>query len=477
MIPQVQDDIKQDFTIETLPSRTFRMNHNNLTIIGTIDEIQAVEQAVFLILNTERYEWLIHSWDYGVELHNLMYEAQTYEAILSRMLQKALSINGNLDTREGSLVWCGDAPAAVELQNLYIALDTVLNETFADTATRPYLILRAAERGLKPQPASPAVLQLSITPTTLHLPMNTRFSIGELNYYVSADRGSGKYEITCEAGNDYTGTVIPIEYVDGLETCSISAVVIPGEDEEDTEVFRQRYMDSLNAQAFGGNRADYLEKVNAIPGVGGVKVYRVWNSDLNPAKLIPPTGTDTWISGLSGVSEEIKAWLNAVYAAGANSKLTVGGTVKLVIINSSFKKPSEALVDQVQTAVDPLQNAGEGVGIAPIGHVVRVEGVGEDTINLSFDLYYQREWSWDDVSAYVTEAINGYFLELAQSWADQNEALVVRISQVESRLLGITGILDIANTKINGEAANCTLTLDHIPVLGTIEPGTIVISG
>lgn len=237
-----------------------------------------------------------------------MYEAQTYEAILSRMLQKALSINGNLDTREGSLVWCGDAPAAVELQNLYIALDTVLNETFADTATRPYLILRAAERGLKPQPASPAVLQLSITPTTLHLPMNTRFSIGELNYYVSADRGSGNYEITCEtageAGNDYTGTVIPIEYVDGLETCSISAVVIPGEDEEDTEVFRQRYMDSLNAQAFGGNRADYLEKVNAIPGVGGVKVYRVWNSDLNPAKLIPPTGTDTWISGLSGVSEK-----------------------------------------------------------------------------------------------------------------------------------------------------------------------------
>ena len=65
-------------------------------------------------------------------------------------------------------------------------------------------------------------------------------------------------------------------------------MVIPGEDEEDTEVFRQRYMDSLNAQAFGGNRADYLEKVNAIPGVGGVKVYRVWNSDLNPAKLIPP---------------------------------------------------------------------------------------------------------------------------------------------------------------------------------------------
>ena len=408
-----------------------------------------------------------------------MYEAQTYEAILARMLQKALSINSNLDTREGSLVWYGDAPAAVELQNLYIALDTVLNETFADTATRPYLILRAAERGLSPQPASPAILQMAITPTTLFLPLNTRFSIGELNYYVSADRGSGNYELTCEtageAGNNYTGTVIPIEYVDGLETCKITSVLVPGEDEEDTELFRQRYLNSLNAQAFGGNQIDYIEKVNAIPGVGGVKVYRAWNGDLKPANMIPPKEAEAWIEGLSGVPEPVKLWLDTVYAAAKNNMFTVGGTVKLVVINSTFTVPSPTLVEQVQTAVDPLQNAGEGVGIAPIGHVVRVEGVQEETVDLGFALYYQRGWSWEDVSGYVTEAINGYFLELAQSWADQDEALVVRISQIESRLLGITGILDIANTTINEKAANHTLALDHIPVLGSLAPTTIEI--
>ena len=408
-----------------------------------------------------------------------MYEAQTYESILARMLQKALSINSNLDTREGSLVWYGDAPAAVELQNLYIALDTVLNETFADTATRPYLILRAAERGLSPQPASPAILQMAITPTTLFLPLNTRFSIGELNYYVSADRGSGNYELTCEtageAGNNYTGTVIPIEYVDGLETCKITSVLVPGEDEEDTELFRQRYLNSLNAQAFGGNQIDYIGKVNAIPGVGGVKVYRAWNGDLKPANMIPPKEAEAWIEGLSGVPEPVKLWLDTVYAAAKNNMFTVGGTVKLVVINSTFTVPSPTLVEQVQTAVDPLQNAGEGVGIAPIGHVVRVEGVQEETVDLGFALYYQRGWSWEDVSGYVTEAINGYFLELAQSWADQDEALVVRISQIESRLLGITGILDIANTTINEKAANHTLALDHIPVLGSLAPTTIEI--
>lgn len=408
-----------------------------------------------------------------------MYEAQTYESILARMLQKALSINSNLDTREGSLVWYGDAPAAVELQNLYIALDTVLNETFADTATRPYLILRAAERGLSPQPARPAILQMAITPTTLFLPLNTRFSIGELNYYVSADRGSGNYELTCEtageAGNNYTGTVIPIEYVDGLETCKITSVLVPGEDEEDTELFRQRYLNSLNAQAFGGNQIDYIEKVNAIPGVGGVKVYRAWNGDLKPANMIPPKEAEAWIEGLSGVPEPVKLWLDTVYAAAKNNMFTVGGTVKLVVINSTFTVPSPTLVEQVQTAVDPLQNAGEGVGIAPIGHVVRVEGVQEETVDLGFALYYQRGWSWEDVSGYVTEAINGYFLELAQSWADQDEALVVRISQIESRLLGITGILDIANTTINEKAANHTLALDHIPVLGSLAPTAIEI--
>ena len=49
MIPQTGDDLRQDFEFETLPSRTFRLNHNTLTIIGTIDEIEAVEQAVYLL--------------------------------------------------------------------------------------------------------------------------------------------------------------------------------------------------------------------------------------------------------------------------------------------------------------------------------------------------------------------------------------------------------------------------------------------
>ena len=409
-----------------------------------------------------------------------MYEEITYETLLGRMLERAGSIDGNVDTREGSLVWLGSAPVAMELQNLYLALDNLFAETFADTASREYLIRRAEERGIVPYSATPAVLRLEVVPTSLSLSMNTRFSIGALNYAVTDDLGSGAYELTCETagqeGNQYSGPVVPIDFIEGLESCSVTALLVPGEDEEDTEALRQRYFDSLNAQAFGGNRIDYIEKTQPLPGVGGVKVYRAWNGDVAPASLAPPEEAAVWMQGLSGVPEMVKTWLEAVYAAGSSGKLTVGGTVKLVLIDSTFAQPSATLISQVQNAIDPEQNAGEGLGIAPIGHVVKVHGVEAETVDLSVSLYYQRGWAWDDVKGYVTDAVNAYFLELAKSWADQEEALIVRISQVESRLLDIDGILDIAGTKLNGAATNYALALDHIPVLGEITASTITIS-
>lgn len=164
--------------------------------------------------------------------------------------------------------------------------------------------------------------------------------------------------------------------------------------------------------------------------------------------------------------------MTKVYEAGINNKLTVGGTVKLIIIDSTFSVPSPTLVEQVQTAVDPLQNAGEGLGTAPIGHVVKVYGVENETVNLSFTLTYQQGWDWEDVQSYVEQTIEAYFEELSETWADQEQALVVRVSQIESRLLAVSGILDIADTKINGTEANYELALDHIPVLGTITPAT-----
>lgn len=402
---------------------------------------------------------------------------QTYEAILKREMAR---IPGELDTREGSLIWYANAPGAVELVNLYIAVKEALDNGFADTASREYLIRRATERGLSPQPASAAVLELTTTPAELEIPLRTRFSIGALNYVITKCISAGVYEITCEtlgeAGNDYSETCIPIEYIKGLETCTVTALLIPGEDEEDTELFRQRYFKSLHAQAYGGNRQDYLEKVNAIPGVGAVKVYRAWNADISPANLIPPAGTEAWLERLSDAPEGIKGWLDTVYQASSQSKLTVGGTVKLVILDSTLSEPSSTLVELVQTMIDPIQNAGEGLGIAPIGHVVKVYGAETETVNLSFSVYCRHGLEWDDVKDAASAAVNDYFRELTKSWADTDGSLIVRVAQVESHLLTVSGILDVAHTTLNEQERNLTLTIDHIPVLGSISARAATIS-
>lgn len=70
MIPAI-DDLQQDFEIEEQPSKAFKINFNKKNVINFTDGIEAVTQAVYLILNTERYEHVIHSWNYGVELVEL----------------------------------------------------------------------------------------------------------------------------------------------------------------------------------------------------------------------------------------------------------------------------------------------------------------------------------------------------------------------------------------------------------------------
>lgn len=72
MIPATNDDLKQDFEFTQLPSNTFKLHTSTETIAGYVDGLEAVKQAIYIILNVERYEYLIHSWDIGVELADLI---------------------------------------------------------------------------------------------------------------------------------------------------------------------------------------------------------------------------------------------------------------------------------------------------------------------------------------------------------------------------------------------------------------------
>lgn len=353
-----------------------------------------------------------------------MFESVTFESILQRMLDR---ISANMDKREGSIIYDALAPAAVELQNLYIELDVILKESFADTATMPYLIRRARERGIAPFSATPAILKAECLPKDCDVPIGTRFSLNTLNYKVTEKIADGTYKVECETlgaiGNSYFGDMIPIDYVQGLVMMSCTELLIPAEDDETLEAFRERYFKNIMSQAYGGNIADYKEKTMQINGVGGVKVKPTWNG---------------------------------------------GGTVKIIFNDSTYAKPSNELVDLVQNTLDPVGHSGKGYGVAPIGHIVTVEGVGEVVINVDTEIVYETDWTWEDCEIGIRQAVDSYLQELRESWMDE-EFIIVRISQLEAKILNVNGILDISGTTLNGSTKNLYLAENEIPVRGGIN--------
>ena len=350
-------------------------------------------------------------------------DQMTFEYILGRMLDR---VPNTVDKREGSVIYDALAPAAAELAKAYMELDVVMDETFVDTASLQYLMLRCKERGITIQGETAAIVQGTFTPAELELTAGTRFSCDTVNYIITEKVSDGVYRLRAETlgtvGNQYSGQLLPIQTINGLQTAQITGVLIPGEDGDTTDTLREKYYASIEGEAFGGNVADYKEKVNAIVGVGGVKVYPVWNG---------------------------------------------GGTVKLVIIASDFTAPSSELVQQVQTAVDPETNHGEGLGIAPIGHTVTVVGVTGQPVEIRTNITFVSDWDCDAARSQIEEAVGAYFTELAEGWKDA-EATIVRISQIETRLLDLSCVLDIADTTLDGQAKNLQISEESIPILGEI---------
>lgn len=398
-----------------------------------------------------------------------MFENETYEVILQRMLDR---VPDKLDKREGSLIWDTHSPAALELQFLYIELERVIKEAYGDTASREYLTMRCAERGVTPYPATNTVLRGEFTPINVDV-LGKRFSIGDLNYTVTEKVSDGIYSLRCEtagtAGNQYLGTMIPIDYIDGLETAELTEVLIPGEDEEDTEALRQRYFASFDEKAFGGNVQDYIEKTNALSGVGSTKVTRVWNGDISPSEMIPDESVQTWYESIiSSLPEAVKKWLTPVYTAAKEKKLTTGGAVLLTVLGSDHSAASDTLIRSVQEAVDPEDSAGEGYGFAPIGHVVSVSSGQPVEVKIKTNLSFAEGYGWENLQQSIQDEVEDYLLELRRSWADESN-LTVRISRIETRLLSISGIIDIGDTEINGKTDNLVLGAYEIPVFGGIE--------
>lgn len=68
-------------------------------IIGYVEDRDAIEQSIHFILNTERYEFPIYSWDYGIELVDLLGQPMPYvRSEVERRVEEALTQDDRIDS-------------------------------------------------------------------------------------------------------------------------------------------------------------------------------------------------------------------------------------------------------------------------------------------------------------------------------------------------------------------------------------------
>lgn len=91
MIPTTNTILSNELEVEEQPSKNYKMYFDEEIINGFRNELEAMKQVIFKILNTERYQYLIYSKYYGIELEDLFGELVSYVCPeLERRITEAL---------------------------------------------------------------------------------------------------------------------------------------------------------------------------------------------------------------------------------------------------------------------------------------------------------------------------------------------------------------------------------------------------
>lgn len=99
MIPSASAFLEQDFEIEEQPTLTYKMNLEDGHIRGCAQGLEAMKQAIYKILMTERYQYTIYSWDYGIETLDLYGEPVSYVCPeLERRISEALIWDSRIES-------------------------------------------------------------------------------------------------------------------------------------------------------------------------------------------------------------------------------------------------------------------------------------------------------------------------------------------------------------------------------------------
>lgn len=343
-----------------------------------------------------------------------MLQDQHFETIMERMLD---SVPPNIDKRQGSVIYNALAPAAAELAQAYVWLESSFDLVFADTAMGEFLDKRVAESGIKRQPATRAVWQAEFD---INVPAGFRFFLDTHNlYFISLGNGQLQAETAGEVGNATSMKDIPlqpVETIPGLSVAQLTNLLVPGAEEEDDQTLFERYQVRVRREAVSANKAHYKAWAEDVEGVGKSKIF----------------------------------------------PLALGeGTVKIVITDSNIEPATRALIDAVQRFIDPVEGHGEGE--APIGARVTVVSADWRDIDISARVSLESGRSIEEATNELEQGIRELFRTLAFEDAS------IRISAIHQILQRSISVFDYSEVTLDGAESNLRLDEVEIPRIGQVR--------
>ena len=339
-----------------------------------------------------------------------------WKEILKNMLS---NVNDEYDKTEGGLFYDNLAPVSIEIEEIRKTLEYIFLNSFAETAEGEYLDNICKEVGIfrKQSTKSKGKVVIKGTPNTV-IPIGTKVASDTYIYLTTEEKTigvSGEVEVSIESEN--TGKIynlpkntivnFPIT-MPNLNEVNNPSETVDGYDGESDDELRERYYFKVREPVTSGNIYHYKKWAFEVEGVGGVKVFPLWNGN---------------------------------------------GTVKVVVVNSDIGEAEESLLKRVRDYLEEVR---------PIGATVTVKSAIGKTISISGTIKISKNIKFDEVKTEFETKVKEYFRKVGfkQDY--------VSYAQLGNILLNIQGVSDYDDLKINNTTLNVQLAAEEIPKLTTI---------
>lgn len=329
-----------------------------------------------------------------------------------------------VDTGQGSLYMDAAEGHIIRAAKFFHDLRSVSEIISINTCTGEVLDEKLKERGMKRNPAedTPAVYYVLFSGAEPE--KGDLMSCGD--HFFTAEKIGDRWAIRSEE----TGTemnhltpglpVVPEQDVDNLVSATLQELAVPAVDAEDDESARQRLLSKLAEPDENGNRSQIRSWCESINGVGRARIIPQWDGPM---------------------------------------------TVKGIIIGYDGGVPTKAVVDAVQSYIDP-DGDGMGEGMAAIGQIFTAEGAEAVEINVSVTIIKSAEASYADIREAIQASIRDYCKSIALE--GYSEDIQVRYNRISAMITETEHVVDHESLLLNGGTENIAFEENQIPVLGEV---------